>query len=222
MNLTKDLGNLPGNICTRATCRQVAGTGQAHNNIKTTVLEEKTCRSWAWLLPVRHARSEHPAKLITLEYSGADKKQKPVVLSARASPSTLRHLAETGRRHGRNEVHMSGAGSVLGTIQAIARWPETQRGRRDPDLREHAFRKATAPGHRHLDVRPDHRDPEHRCEGRLILCDALTYSAKFNPDTVIDIATLTGACVIALGNVVTACSPTTTSSRRMLKRRSRA
>ena len=46
-------------------------------------------------------------------------------------------------------------------------------------------------------------------EGRLILCDAITYARRFKPDTIIDIATLTGACVVALGNHVSACSATT-------------
>ena len=46
----------------------------------------------------------------------------------------------------------------------------------------------------------DGGNPQHRCGGRLILCDAITYSRRFKPAAVIDVATLTGACIIALGN----------------------
>jgi leucyl aminopeptidase len=207
MNLTKDLGNLPGNICTPSfLAAKALALGKAHKNIKTTVLEEKDMQKLGMgsFLSVTRG-SDHPAKLITLEYSGGDKKQKPVVLVGKGITFDTGGISlKPGGDMDEMKYDMSGAGSVLGTMQAIA-----EMGLKlnvvgvIPTCENMPSGKATRPGDIVTSMSGQTIEILNTdAEGRLILCDALTYSAKFNPDTVIDIATLTGACVIALGNVV--------------------
>ena len=101
---------------------------------------------------------------------------------------------------------MSGAASVLGTLKAIALLGAPhQRGRDRARLREHAGRpRDQARRHRHSMSGQTIEILNTDAEGRLILCDALTYSRRFKPAAVIDIATLTGACVVALGQHMSA------------------
>jgi len=207
MNLTKELGNLPGNICTPSfLAAKALALGKAYKSIKTTVLEEKDMQKLGMgsFLSVTRG-SDHPAKLITLEYSGGDKKQKPVVLVGKGITFDTGGISlKPGGDMDEMKYDMSGAGSVLGTIQAIA-----EMGLKlnvvgvIPTCENMPSGKATRPGDIVTSMSGQTIEILNTdAEGRLILCDALTYSAKFNPDTVIDIATLTGACVIALGNIV--------------------
>ncbi|MEQ1674801.1 MAG: leucyl aminopeptidase [Candidatus Nitrotoga sp.] len=206
MALTKTLGNLPGNVCTPTyLAAQARALAKAHKTIKTTVLEEKEMRKLGMgsLLSVARG-SEEPAKLITLEYQGTDKKQKPIVLVGKGITFDTGGISlKPGADMDEMKYDMCGAASVLGTIQAIA-----EMGLKlnvvgvIPSCDNMPSGSATKPGDivtsmAGLTIEILNTD----AEGRLILCDALTYSKKFNPDTVIDIATLTGACVIALGHV---------------------
>jgi leucyl aminopeptidase len=206
MELTKTLGNLPGNICTPAyLAAQALALGKAHKSIKTTVLEEKDMQKLGMgsFLSVTRG-SEQPAKLITLEYGGADKKQKPIVLVGKGITFDAGGISlKPGAEMDEMKYDMCGAASVLGTLQAIAEMglklnvvgviPACE------NLPSHA---ATKPGDIVTSMSGQTIEILNTdAEGRLILCDALTYSAKFKPETVIDIATLTGACVIALGHV---------------------
>jgi len=206
MALTKTLGNLPGNICTPTyLAQQAQAMAKAHKTIKTTVLEEKDMEKLGMgsLLSVARG-SEEPAKLITLEYHGTDKKQKPIVLVGKGITFDTGGISlKPGADMDEMKYDMCGAASVLGTIHAIA-----EMGLKInvvgviPSCDNMPSGSATKPGDivtsmAGLTIEILNTD----AEGRLILCDALTYSEKFNPDTVIDIATLTGACVIALGHV---------------------
>ena len=206
MALTKTLGNLPGNVCTPTyLAAQARALAKAHKTIKTTVLEEKEMQKLGMgsLLSVARG-SEEPAKLITLEYQGTDKKQKPIVLVGKGITFDTGGISlKPGADMDEMKYDMCGAASVLGTIQAIA-----EMGLKlnvvgvIPSCDNMPSGSATKPGDivtsmAGLTIEVLNTD----AEGRLILCDALTYSKKFNPDTVIDIATLTGACVIALGHV---------------------
>ena len=204
--LTKTLGNLPSNVCTPAyLAAQARELAKTHKTIKATVLEEKDMQKLGMgsLLSVTRGSTE-PAKLITLEYHGTDKKQKPIVLVGKGITFDTGGISlKPGADMDEMKYDMCGAASVLGTIQAIA----------EMDLKINVVGvipscdnmpggNATKPGDivtsmAGLTIEILNTD----AEGRLILCDALTYSKKFNPDTVIDIATLTGACVIALGHV---------------------
>ncbi|MBI1174790.1 MAG: leucyl aminopeptidase [Sideroxydans sp.] len=206
MQLTKDLGNLPGNICTPTyLAAQALALGKKHKAIKTTVLEEKDMQKLGMgsFLSVTRG-SEQPAKLITMEYAGADKKQKPVVLVGKGVTFDSGGISlKPGAEMDEMKYDMCGAASVLGTMQAIA-----EMGLKlnvvgvIPTCENLPSGRATKPGDIVTSMSGQTIEILNTdAEGRLILCDALTYSAKFKPDTVIDIATLTGACVIALGHV---------------------
>lgn len=206
MELAKTLGNLPGNICTPTyLAAQALALGKAHKKIKASVLEEKDMRKLgmgAFLSVTRG--SEQPAKLITLEYAGGDKKQKPVVLVGKGITFDSGGISlKPGAEMDEMKYDMCGAASVLGTLQAIA-----EMGLKlnvvgvIPSSENLPSGTATKPGDIVTSMSGQTVEILNTdAEGRLVLCDALTYSAKFKPDTVIDIATLTGACVIALGHV---------------------
>ena len=206
VELAKTLGNLPGNVCTPAyLAAKAQALGKAHKSIKTTVLEEKDMQKLGMgsLLSVTRG-SEQPAKLITLEYHGADKKHKPIVLVGKGITFDSGGISlKPGAEMDEMKYDMCGAASVLGTIQAIA-----EMGLKlnvvgvIPACENLPSGRASKPGDIVTSMSGQTIEILNTdAEGRLILCDALTYSKKFNPDTVIDIATLTGACVIALGNV---------------------
>ncbi|MBI5659265.1 MAG: leucyl aminopeptidase [Nitrosomonadales bacterium] len=206
VKLTKDLGNLPGNICTPAYLAERAlALAKEHKAIKTTVLEEKDMRKLGMgsLLSVTRG-SEQPAKLITLEYRGADRKQKPVVLVGKGITFDSGGISlKPGAEMDEMKYDMSGAASVLGTLQAIAEMglPLNVTGI-IPACENLPSGRATKPGDIVTSMSGQTIEILNTdAEGRLILCDALTYAARFEPDTVVDIATLTGACVIALGHV---------------------
>ena len=205
MKLAKDLGNLPGNICTPAYLAEQAGKMADTHKLKLTVLEEKDMEKLGMhsLLSVTRG-SRQPAKLITLEYRGTDKKQKPVVLVGKGLTFDSGGISlKPGAEMDEMKYDMCGAASVLGTLQAVA-----EMGLKlnvvavIPSSENMPDGAASKPGDivksmAGLTIEILNTD----AEGRLILCDALTYAARFEPETVIDIATLTGACVIALGSV---------------------
>ena len=206
IDLAKMLGNLPGNICTPTyLATQAKVLAKTHKSIKATVLEEKDMKKLGMgsFLSVTQG-SEQPAKLITLEYSGTDKKHKPIVLVGKGITFDSGGISlKPGAEMDEMKYDMCGAASVLGTMQAIA-----EMGLKlnvvgvIPSCENLPSGRATKPGDIVTSMSGQTIEILNTdAEGRLILCDALTYSKKFKPDTVIDIATLTGACVIALGHV---------------------
>ncbi|MDZ4201497.1 MAG: leucyl aminopeptidase [Gallionella sp.] len=206
MELAKDLGNLPGNICTPTYLSAKAlALAKAHKNLKSTILEEKDMQKLGMgsFLSVTRG-SAQPAKLITLEYRGADKKQKPIALVGKGITFDSGGISlKPGAEMDEMKYDMCGAASVLGTLQAIA-----EMGLKlnvvgvIPAAENLPSGNATKPGDIVTSMSGQTIEILNTdAEGRLVLCDALTYTAKFEPDTVIDIATLTGACVIALGHV---------------------
>jgi leucyl aminopeptidase len=206
MKLAKTLGNLPSNICTPGyLAQQAVSLSKAHKSLKVTVLEEKDMQKLGMgsLLSVTRG-SDEPAKLITLEYRGADKKQKPIVLVGKGITFDTGGISlKPGAEMDEMKYDMCGAASVLGTLQAIA-----EIGLKlnvvgiIPTCENMPGGSATKPGDIVTSMSGQTIEILNTdAEGRLILCDALTYAAKFEPATVIDIATLTGACVIALGHV---------------------
>ncbi len=205
MKLAKDLGNLPGNICTPTYLAEQAQKMADTHKLRATILEEKDMEKLGMhaLLSVTHG-SRQPAKLITLEYRGGEKKQKPVVLVGKgltfdSGGTSLKPGAEMDEM----KYDMCGAASVLGTMLAIAEMKLPMNVVAViPSSENMPDGAASKPGDivtsmAGLTIEILNTD----AEGRLILCDALTYAARFEPDTVVDIATLTGACVIALGGV---------------------
>lgn len=205
--LTKNLGNLPGNICTPTYLADQAKALAKKFKLKATILEEKDMEKLGMfsLLSVTRG-SRQPAKLITLEYQGGDKKQKPIVLVGKGITFDSGGISlKPGAEMDEMKYDMCGAASVLGTMQAVA-----EMGLKlnltivIPTCENMPDGAASKPGDIVKSMSGQTIEILNTdAEGRLVLCDALTYSAKFNPDTVIDIATLTGACVIALGHVAT-------------------
>jgi leucyl aminopeptidase len=205
--LTKNLGNLPGNICTPTYLADQAKVLAKKFKLKVTILEEKDMEKLGMLSLLSVTRgSRQPAKLITLEYHGSDKKQKPIVLVGKGITFDSGGISlKPGAEMDEMKYDMCGAASVLGTMQAVA-----EMGLKlnltivIPTCENMPDGAASKPGDIVKSMSGQTIEILNTdAEGRLVLCDALTYSAKFNPDTVIDIATLTGACVIALGHVAT-------------------
>jgi leucyl aminopeptidase len=205
MALTKDLGNLPPNVCTPAYLAAQAKELGKHYGMKVRVFERADMRKLGMntLLSVAQG-SAQPPKFIAIEYGATTKTSKPVVLVGKGitfdtGGISIKPAAEMDEM----KFDMSGAGTVLGTLKAVAELelPMSVVGL-IPTTENMPGGRATRPGdivksmsgHTVEILNTD-------AEGRLILCDALTYAERYQPSAVIDIATLTGACVIALGHV---------------------
>ncbi len=205
ITLSKDLSNLPGNICTPTyLAEQAKSLQKTYRNLAVNVLEENDMEKLKMgaLLSVSRG-SRQPAKLITLEYSGGDDEQKPVVLVGKGVTFDSGGISlKPGAQMDEMKYDMCGAASVIGTLAACAelQLPINVVGI-VPSTENLPDGLATKPGDIVTSMSGTTIEILNTdAEGRLILCDALTYAQKFDPDVVIDIATLTGACIIALGN----------------------
>ena len=205
--LAKDLGNLPGNLCTPSYLAKQAQELARRHKLDCQVLDEREMEKLGMgaLLAVTRGTRE-PAKLIVLHYRGGGRKDKPVVLVGKGitfdtGGISIKPSAEMDEM----KYDMSGAGSVLGTFEAIARMklPLNVVGI-IPTCENMPGGNAVKPGDIVASMSGQTIEVLNTdAEGRLVLCDALTYAERFEPEAVIDIATLTGACVIALGSVAT-------------------
>src|SRR5262249_50760904 len=146
-----------------------------------------------------------PPKLIVLRYSGAAKSRRPLALVGKGITFDTGGISlKPAGDMDEMKFDMSGAGSVLGAVYALAamRAPVNGVGLL-PTCENMPGGAATRPGDIVTTLSGQTVEILNTdAEGRLILCDALTYAERYNPEIVIDIATLTGACVIALGHVV--------------------
>ncbi len=207
MALSKTLGNLPPNICHPTYLAEQAQAMATEFGLTCEVLERSDMEALGMNALLAVARGAHqPPKLIVLHYKGGRTSEKPVVLVGKGvtfdtGGISLKPAAEMDEM----KYDMCGAASVLGTIKAVARMalpinltvivPATENmpggnATRPGDI-------VTAMSGQTIEILNTD------AEGRLILCDALTYAERFNPETIIDVATLTGACVVALGNIAT-------------------
>ncbi|HHJ12997.1 MAG TPA: leucyl aminopeptidase [Gammaproteobacteria bacterium] len=204
MALARTLGNRPGNKCTPADlAAQALELKNQHPGLKVKVLEEKDMEKLGMgaLLSVTRG-SREPARLIVMEYRGGPKKEKPVVLVGKGVTFDSGGISlKPGAAMDEMKFDMCGAASVFGVIKATADLglplnlvgivPATENL---PDG------QATKPGDVVTSLSGQTIEILNTdAEGRLILCDALSYAERFDPELVIDIATLTGACVVALG-----------------------
>ena len=204
MNLARNLGNLPGNVCTPHRLAQEARKlGRSSQKLKVRVLEEsrlKQLNMGAFLAVSRG--SYHPGKLICLEYRNAPARQAPIVLIGKGITFDTGGISiKPSATMDEMKFDMCGAACVLGTVAACIRlrlplnlfgilacaenMPGGNAGKPGDVV-------TTMSGKTVEILNTD-------AEGRLVLCDALTYAGCYNPGYVIDIATLTGACVVALG-----------------------
>jgi len=202
MNMAKDLANLPGNVCTPTYLAEQAEQMARHKKLKVRILNESDLEELGMnaFLSVSKG-SEQPAKLVVLEYNVGGK-GKPVVLIGKgltfdAGGISLKPAANMDEM----KYDMCGGAAVLGTLSAIAELDlPIQVVGLVPASENLPDGRANKPGDiiktmQGLTVEILNTD----AEGRLLLCDTLTYAKRYEPEAVVDIATLTGACIVALG-----------------------
>ena len=205
--LARTLGNLPSNICTPAYLAEQAKKLGREFKLQVEVLERKDMEKLGMgaFLSVTNA-SHQPPKLIVLRYAGGAKGKKPLALVGKGITFDTGGISlKPSGEMDEMKFDMSGAGSVLGAIRALAgmRAPVNVVGV-IPTCENMPGGHATKPGDIVTTLSGQTVEILNTdAEGRLILCDALSYAERFEPDVVVDIATLTGACVVALGHVAT-------------------
>jgi leucyl aminopeptidase len=202
--LTRDLANLPGNVCTPTyLAQQARELARSYSTVRTQVLDERDLKrlKMGSFLSVTNGTDE-PARLIVMRYDGGRAGQAPVALVGKGVTFDSGGIS-LKQPPGMDEMKfdMTGAASVFGAIKAAA-----EMGLKlnlvgvVPACENMPGARATKPGDIVRSMSGQTIEVINTdAEGRLILCDALTYTRRFKPATVIDIATLTGACVIALG-----------------------
>jgi leucyl aminopeptidase len=204
MNFAKNLGNTPSNICTPEYLATEALALAKTYGYKCEILDEKACEKLGMgsFLSVGRG-SDKPSRFIVLQHNGGKKTEKPVVLVGKAVTFDAGgiSLKPPGDMDEMN-YDMSGGGAVLGTFRAMG-----ELGLKlnvvglIPAVENMPDAAATKPGDIVTSMSGQTIEVLNTdAEGRLILCDALTYAERFKPAVVIDLATLTGACVIALGH----------------------
>lgn len=203
--LTKELGNLPANICTPTYLAKTAQKlKRGQGKLSLQVLDEREMKKLGMgsLLSVS-AGSVQPAKLIALQYRGAARTSKPVVLVGKGITFDTGGISlKPGAAMDEMKFDMCGAATVLGVMKAVV---EMQLPLNVVGMVAAAENmpggKATKPGDIVTSLSGQTIEILNTdAEGRLVLCDALSYAKRYKPDVVIDIATLTGACIVALGH----------------------
>ena len=202
--LARDLGNLPGNVCTpRYLADQAKALAARHGKVTCKVLDEARMRRLRMgsLLSVARG-SREPPRLVVLEYRGAERSQPPIVLVGKGVTFDSGGISiKPSAAMDEMKFDMCGAASVIGTMEACATLAlPLNLVALAPACENLPDGNASKPGDivttmAGTTVEVLNTD----AEGRLILCDALTYAERYEPDAVIDVATLTGACVVALG-----------------------
>ncbi|MFV1993157.1 MAG: leucyl aminopeptidase [Acidiferrobacterales bacterium] len=207
ISLARELGNMPGNICNPTYLADQALALAKTLPITTTVLEEAEMEKLGMgaLLSVSRG-SRQPAKLIVMEYKGGKKSEQPVVLVGKGLTFDAGGISlKPAGAMDEMKFDMCGSASVFGTVQAMAEMKcpinlvgiiPSSENMPDGDANKPGDVVTSMSGQTIEILNTD-------AEGRLILCDALTYAAKFKPAVIIDIATLTGAVVVALGSQAT-------------------
>jgi leucyl aminopeptidase len=199
------LGDLPPNICTPSYLAQDAvAIAQAYDNVELEVLEESDMANLGMdaLLGVSRG-SSLDAKLIVLKYNGAEADERPVALIGKGITFDSGGLSlKSGENMMQMKYDMCGAAGVIGAFVACAEMQldlnllcivAAVENMPDGDACRPGDVLTSMSGKTIEVLNTD-------AEGRLVLCDAITYSEKYDPQCVIDVATLTGACVVALGH----------------------
>ncbi len=207
VSLCRDLGNLPPNQCTPTHLAKVAEGLAQPQSARTTVqvLEREDIQALGMNSFLSVARgSVQPPKLIVMERKAGPEGQAPLVLVGKGITFDSGGISiKPGQAMDEMKYDMCGAAAVLGTFKAIIEMdlPLNVVGI-IPTCENMPSGEALKPGDIITSMAGKSIEVLNTdAEGRLILCDALTYAERFEPAAVIDIATLTGACVVALGNV---------------------
>ncbi|MEH6636007.1 MAG: leucyl aminopeptidase [Halioglobus sp.] len=205
VNEARHLANLPGNICTPTyLAQQARKLGKDNAKLSVSILEEKKMKELGMgsLLSVS-AGSDEPAKLIVMNYKGGKSSQKPYVLVGKGITFDSGGISlKPGAKMDEMKFDMGGAASVFGTMRAITAMALPLNVVAIVAAAENMpSGGATKPGDVVTSMSGKTIEVLNTdAEGRLVLCDALSYAERFKPEAVIDIATLTGACVVALGS----------------------
>ncbi|WP_334190096.1 leucyl aminopeptidase [Noviherbaspirillum sp.] len=204
MDLTKDLGNLPGNVCTPTYLADTAKKLAKEFKLGVEVLDRKQLEALKMgsFLSVTRGTDE-PPKFIVLKHMGGKAKDAPVVLVGKGITFDTGGISlKPGASMDEMKYDMCGAASVLGTFRAIAEMDlKLNVIGVIPSCENMPSGRATKPGDIVTSMSGQTIEILNTdAEGRLILCDALTYVERFKPAAVVDIATLTGACITALGH----------------------
>ena len=205
VELAKEWGNRPANHATPTLLAQSAKALAKHKNIRCEVLSERQVQALGMGAFMAVAQGSHePLRFVVLQYNGAAKAQAPTVLVGKGitfdtGGISIKPAAEMDEM----KFDMCGAASVLGVFRALADiQPAINVVGLIPTCENMPDGRAVKPGDVVRSMSGQTIEILNTdAEGRLILCDALTYAERFKPKAVIDIATLTGACVIALGAV---------------------
>jgi len=205
MNLAKDLGNLPPNICTPTYLGKAAQGLSKKTNLKVEVLGLKQIEALGMGSFLSVAKgSDTPPQFIVMRHQGGKAGEAPIVLVGKGITFDTGGISlKPGEAMDEMKYDMCGAASVIGTMYSIA----LMNLKKNvigvvPTCENMPSGRATRPGDIVKSMSGQTIEVLNTdAEGRLILCDALTYVERFKPAAVIDVATLTGACVIALGHV---------------------
>jgi len=204
VTLARELANMPANFCTPTYLGDTAKQLAKEYGLKVDVLDRKAIEKLGMgsFLAVAQGSHEEP-RFIVARYDGAAKSQAPVVLVGKGitfdtGGISIKPSAEMDEM----KYDMGGAASVLGTLRAIAQLkPRVNVVGLIPSCENMPSGHAVKPGDVVTSLSGQTIEILNTdAEGRLILCDALTYAERFKPQAVVDIATLTGACVVALGH----------------------
>ena len=202
--LARQCANLPGNHCTPTYLAEQARQLGKDFGFKVEVLGRKECEKLGMgsFLAVAQGSAE-PLKFIVARWQGADKSEAPIVLVGKGITFDTGGISiKSAADMDEMKYDMGGAASVLGTLRAVAQL----KARVNlvgiiPACENMPSSTAVKPGDVVTSMSGQTIEILNTdAEGRLILCDALTYAERFKPAVVVDIATLTGACVVALGH----------------------
>jgi leucyl aminopeptidase len=206
MDFAKDLGNLPSNVCTPTYLGERAlELGREFPDIKVTVMERAQIEALGMgtFLSVTKGSAE-PPRFIVLQYEHSARKQKPIVLVGKGITFDTGGISiKPSADMDQMKFDMCGAASVFGTLRAIAELKaKLNVVGLVPTCENMPSGHATKPGDIVKSMSGQTVEILNTdAEGRLILADALTYAERYEPHAVVDIATLTGAMVVALGHV---------------------
>jgi leucyl aminopeptidase len=208
VDLARDLGNRPPNVCTPAHLGNVArDLAKRCEKLEAKVLGERELKRLgmgAFLAVSRGA--DEPPQLIVLEYRGAAASIPPVVLCGKGITFDTGGISlKPPPKMDEMKFDMCGAAGVLGVMAALGELaPPCNVVAIIPATENMPSGRATRPGDIVTSMSGQTVEILNTdAEGRLVLCDALTYAKRYKPRYLIDVATLTGACVVALGNAYT-------------------
>jgi leucyl aminopeptidase len=204
MAVAKTLGNLPGNFCTPTHLAKEAQRIGKALKFKVEILERKQIQALKMgsFLSVAQG-SDEPPKLIVMHYQGASAKHAPIALVGKGITFDTGGISlKPGAEMDEMKYDMCGAASVIGTFQAVAQMKlKVNLVGVIPACENMPSGTATRPGDIFTSMSGQTIEVLNTdAEGRLVLCDALTFVQRFKPSAIVDIATLTGACIIALGH----------------------